>query len=415
MSMLINLYKDSFSGLSREVWLLALMMLINRSGSMVILFLTIYLTQNLNFSYEDAGIVMSCFGLGSVAGSYLGGWLNDRIGYFYVISLSLFLGGLGFIMIMNFTSMLSFCIGIFVLVTISDCARPASFAAVDIYSKPENRTRSLSLIRLAINLGLGAGPAVAGLVIAHMGYPYIFLIDGLTCILASLYFYFMFKSRNQKGTKIVEIYTAEERAKERSPYKDGIFILFTLCILISMIAFMQLFTNLPVYYKEHFLLDEHEIGLLMALNGLLIAIVEMPLIYLIERKYKNFPFIILGTALIALSYFVFNILDFWGGVVVASMLAITFGEIISFPLTNAVALERATPARRGEYMGMYSMSFAVALIIAPSLGGKIIETYGFAVLWYVMTGFSILAMLGFALLQPIYEKEKAAKKIAITE
>ena len=80
----IGLYRASFGGLPREIWSLSAVMLINRSGTMVIPFLTIYLTQTLGFSLVQAGYVMSFFGAGSLVGTILGGRLTDRIGQYPV-------------------------------------------------------------------------------------------------------------------------------------------------------------------------------------------------------------------------------------------------------------------------------------------------------------------------------------------
>ena len=157
--LLLRLYRDSFAGLSPAIWWLALITLINRSGTMVLPFLTIYLTQALDFSLQQAGWVMSCFGLGSVAGSYLGGYFTDRVGYYRVMFWTLFLSGGAFLLLMLVKTMLWFCLAVFLLSLIADGFRPASMASIAAYAKPENRTRSLSLIRMAINTGWSIGPA----------------------------------------------------------------------------------------------------------------------------------------------------------------------------------------------------------------------------------------------------------------
>jgi len=79
-------YVDSFRGFRREVWLLAAITFINRAGSMVIPFLSLYLTTNEGYSLEQVGWVMSCFGLGSVLGSWLGGRLTDMLGFYAVLA-----------------------------------------------------------------------------------------------------------------------------------------------------------------------------------------------------------------------------------------------------------------------------------------------------------------------------------------
>ena len=84
-------YIESFKGLSKEVWWLALITLINRAGTMVIPFLSLYLTENLGFALDNVGTIMTCFGLGSLIGAWLGGKLTDIIGYYKVMLISLIL------------------------------------------------------------------------------------------------------------------------------------------------------------------------------------------------------------------------------------------------------------------------------------------------------------------------------------
>ena len=186
MKRLLTLYLNTFKGLSREVWWLALITLINRAGTMFIPFLSLYLTEDLSFSTSTVGSIMTAFGLGSVVGSWLGGKLTDKIGYYKIMVFSLIVSGLLFIYLQYLKTVISLSIGIFVLMLVADMFRPAMFVALSAYSKPENKTRSVTLIRLAINLGFSAGPAVGGLIIAGLGYNGLFWVDGITCILATL-------------------------------------------------------------------------------------------------------------------------------------------------------------------------------------------------------------------------------------
>ena len=90
----ISSLTKAYSGISREMWLLAAAMLINRSGSMVLLFMSVYLTKEKHFSIPQAGIVMSMFGIGSLVGAFIGGKLVDRIGFYPILIWSLILSGL---------------------------------------------------------------------------------------------------------------------------------------------------------------------------------------------------------------------------------------------------------------------------------------------------------------------------------
>ena len=389
----IQLYRNAFSGLSREVWLLATVMLINRSGTMVIPFMTIYLTQQLGFSFGQAGLVMSCFGAGSILGTYIGGRLSDRFGYYPVMFWSLFLGGGMFLLLMWMHTLVQFCVTIFFLSLIADAFRPANMSSVGAYSRPENLTRSISLIRLAVNLGFTVGPAVGGVLAASLGYNWLFVIDGVTCMSAALFF------RSYLKPKPKLIVAGEETIEApadpvRSPYRDKHFLIFVGLMLLTGIAFMQLFTTLPVFLKQEYGLSESLVGGLLALNGLLIAAAEMPLIYSIEGRFQRMALIRLGAILIGLSYLVLN-LGHWVVLLFVSIFAITIGEMTNFPFSNSFAVDRSNASNRGQYMALYSMSFSMAHVIAPTLGMQLAGQFGFFTLWMVMGGLCGLTVVGY--------------------
>jgi MFS family permease len=376
----VTLFRNSFAGLSRDIWLLSLVTLINRTGTMVIPFLTVYLTQELGFSLGEAGIVMSFFGVGSVVGTYLGGWLTDRIGYYKVQFWSLLLGGLLFISLLTVTSFWALCVAVFILSTVADAFRPATMAAIAAYSKPENRTRSFSLIRMAINLGFSGGPAIGGIIAAWYSFQGLFWIDGLTCVGAAILMLFILKEKKTTATE--EEDNVEAPAKvSRSAYRDGPYIVFVIFLMIGGVVFMQLFFSWPVFLRQELAVSESVIGGLLALNGFLVFLIEMPVMYLLEKKSQPFIWICLGTLLYGLSFFFLNSPVMHLGVLIAMIVFITFGEILAMPLSNVVAINRASTARRGQYMGLYGMAFSVAHIIAPSSGLMVAEHFGFPVLW----------------------------------
>ena len=116
MKRYLTIYLDAYSGLSKPVWLLALVMLINRTGTMVVPFLSIYAREAMGFTMRETGIVLGLFGMGSIAGAWLGGWLTDRVGHFLVQFLSMVLGGALFILVSGLDHLYSFAVGIFLWV-----------------------------------------------------------------------------------------------------------------------------------------------------------------------------------------------------------------------------------------------------------------------------------------------------------
>jgi predicted MFS family arabinose efflux permease len=240
-------YINNFKGFRREVWILALITFINRAGTMVLPFLSKYLKENLHFSYSQVGWIMVAFGIGSMVGSWLGGKLSDKIGFYKIMIFSLFTSGILLFGLQYIKTFWGLCIGMFVLMSIADMFRPAMFVSLSVYAKPENRTRALSLIRLAINFGFAAGPMLGGLIIIGMGYQGLFWIDGSTCILAILLFAILVKEK-----KKTPIHPEESNVlvAPKSVFKDKPFWVFLFISFTSALLFFQIFTTLPLYHHE---------------------------------------------------------------------------------------------------------------------------------------------------------------------
>lgn len=399
MQNLFRSYFESFRGLRREIWLLSLITLINRAGTMVIPFLSLYLTKSRGFSLDEVGWIMSFFGLGSVTGSWLGGKLTDKIGHYRTMVVSLILSSVFFVLLQFPTSFWTFCLGIYLVMTVADIFRPAVFVAISAYSKPVNRTRSITLIRLAINLGFSAGPAIGGLIIATAGYSGLFWIDGITCLAAGILLLKLLHPKRAKSEPEDII------AGAKSAISDKPYLLFIAAMVIFGFIFIQYFSTMPLYYSEARGLSEFEIGLLLGMNGLLIVILEMPLIkYMESRKHTPTAYVILGTILTGLSFLLVN-LSGWIGVLVFGMILVTIGEMIAFPFSNSFALNRSDGKKRGSYMALYSISFSISHIFGHTSGMQLIDNFGFETTWYSMMGLAIVACLLLLLLKLILKKE----------
>jgi len=387
MRKLYNNYIQNFSGLSREIWLLALVTFINRAGAMVIPFLSLYLVNKQGFTLPQVGWIMTCFGLGSFTGTYIGGKLTDVIGFYKVITLSLFISGIGFILLQFISSFYGFCWAIFTLILIADAYRPAVFVASDVYSKPGNKTRSIALLRLAINLGFSIGPLIGGIIIANLNYVSLFWIDGVTCMLAAVSLFILLKPKKLKSDQ-VEPKPIKEGAP---PIRNAYFMLFFVIMVLTSITFVQYFSVMPLYWEKQHYLSEDLIGWLMFLNGAMIVIFEMPLVSWLERiKISKTMATFWGGVLIAASFIVVNLTD-WSGILIIGMALLTLGEMVGSPFSSALALEMAPKGRKGSYMGVYSMSFSISHIFGHNGGMNLTDRFGFEMTWYVM--FAILVIV----------------------
>jgi predicted MFS family arabinose efflux permease len=388
----ISLYKNAYGGLSASTWWLTLVMLINRSGTMVIPFMTMYLTQHLHTSISKAGLVMSLFGAGAVVGALIGGRLTDKIGYYYVQICTLLGGGIMFIVVGQMKSYGAICITTFILALINEAFRPANSVAIAHYSSEENRTRSYSLNRLAINLGWAVGGALGGL-IASYNYSLLFWVDGLTNICAAALLYFVLSpSRNEA--------TLSNKKKEKvtggaTAYQDTRYLFFIVTIFIFASCFFQLFTTIPVFFKTEYHLSVLYIGIVMAINGLIITVFEMVTIFSLEGKRPHLHYIAFGVVLVGLSYFMLTF-DIGNTALMAllSTIVLTFGEILSMPFMNSYWISRTQEYNRGQYAALFTVAWASAQAVGPYLGSLVVEHKGYNLLWYIIGAICLfLAMI----------------------
>ncbi len=397
---LISLYKKSYSGLSRETWILALVTLVNRSGMMVLPFMTLYLTTAKHFSIAQAGIVASFFGLGSMTGSYAGGWLSDRIGYFRVQLISLIFGGIALVVLGYLDGFIPICAGMYVSSSILDMLRPAMSASITSFADKGNMTRSFSLIRMAINLGAGIGPAFAG-ILAGYDFRLIFVADGLTSIASGivLYFYFRHRIKNDKIEKKKTSFAA-------SPLLNPWYAAYLLFCLLYAVIFFQLFCTLPLFYEHVHNLTKKMTGLLIAMNGLIVFVFEMILVFKLENSFHPRKIIMSGILIGGIGLILLNIVDAsW--ILIVSMALLSFSEILAMPFMMSVAVSKSNSTNRGLYTGTYSVAWSAAFILAPILGTFVVTHFGYANLWWSMGILSLLTLTGIYFIIPkIYDSSQ---------
>ncbi|MFZ4633424.1 MAG: MFS transporter, partial [Saprospiraceae bacterium] len=356
---------DAYRGIPRDVWFLALVNLINRCGSMVIAFMTLYLTQQLAFTIEQAGYVLGFFGVGAFCGAYLGGWLTDAFGYRRIQFWSLILNGLMLLVIVWVRGFWPMCVAILILSLISETFRPANAVAIQRHSTPETRQRSISLYRMSVNLGWTVAPALGG-VLASINWNLLFWIDGMTCMLAGLALMLLLPYKRVDST------TADAKAAgisdDINPYRDRVYWAFLAFTFLGAMVFMQLIWTIPVFFKQTYHWDEWRIGLVAALNGIIVFVVEMPLVNRLDGRRAPLGFVRTGLVLYGLSYFMF-LTPLWPLLAaLAFTLAISIGEIFVMPFSTNFVYGRTGAQHAGKYLGLYTMAYSVSNIVAPLLG-----------------------------------------------
>ncbi|MGZ3754449.1 MAG: MFS transporter [Mucilaginibacter sp.] len=389
----VQLYKQAYSGLSRNSWYLCIVMLINRAGTMVIPFMSIYCIQQLHFSIVQAGTIMALFGAGSITGAFAGGKLTDRIGFYDLQVAALLSGGLLFLILGYQHNFIGLCIGSFILSFCNDSFRPANSTAIAHYSSEENKTRSYSLNRLAVNLGWAVGGGLGGF-LASINYHLLFWVDGCTNILAAV----MLLTLMPRSKVVKTIKKRAETAVSRSAYTDRVYLAFIVLASLFAMCFFQFFIMQPVFYKIQWHFSETFIGFLMALNGLLITLIEMVMVHNLDGKRHGFIYISTGIFIGAVGFALLNIIPASAMAAILVVVLITFSEMLSMPFMNSFWISRTTPYNRGEYAALYTMAWSAAQVVAPFAGSQIIYFGGFKLLWWLLAIISCISASGYLML-----------------
>ena len=389
-------YKDAYGGLPKEIWILSLALFINRFGAMVLAFLTLYLTNRLDFTMVEAGGILSAFGLGSLVGSFASGKLCRPLGAIRTQIIGLLVAVPCCLMVPLFESWTGVASMMFLFSGFSESVRPANNVAVSQLTTPEQTTRAFGLQRMAVNLGFSFGPAIGG-VLAEIDFVWLFVVDGITTCLGGLILLWFFGFRKYAKDKATakRQQLAESERGHGSPLFDLQFVAFLSILLGVGLIFFQFHATYPKYLEEHYSMSKPMIGLMFSINTAIIVAIEMILV----DKLKDRPILkVIGWGAF-LSCLGFAILPFGTTIWVCaiSMIVITSGEMLLFPFCSSFVAQRSRGRDQGAYMSWFAMNFSLSAILAPSIGTFVYELNP-SWLWYWSGYFSLIGLGGYYLL-----------------
>ncbi|MCB0750379.1 MAG: MFS transporter, partial [Ignavibacteriae bacterium] len=395
----------SLKGLPRNIWLICVVSLINRTGTMVFPFLALYLTQEIGVEPGKAGLVITFYGIGALLSAPFAGKLSDKIGALNLIKFSLLLTGVLFFVYSLFDNYIAISITSVILAIISESFRPAAMAFISNEVSVEQRKPAYALYRLAINLGMSIGPVLGG-ILSSINFHFLFYVDGITSIAAGIFL--IFAKWELKSVNV----DSENSENDKNPlisksvWSDGKFIYFLFALLPVVLVFFQHFSSMPIFVVDELGFSRATFGLLFVVNTVLIIILEVPLNAMMSH-WPNWKGLAIGSLLCAIGF---------GGMVftteiiglIITIIIWTFGEMIFFPASASFAADISPEKRRGEYMGYYQMMFSLAFTLAPWGGAKIYEVYGSQTLWSVAFVSGLISVIMIFVIKNYSETKKTA-------
>ncbi|MFI8088303.1 MDR family MFS transporter [Streptomyces sp. NPDC086080] len=387
--------RESVSGLPRAFWWLWISTLVNRLGAFVATFMALYLTLDRGYSASYAGLVAALHGLGGVISSLGAGVMSDRLGRRPTLLVSQTATGLSVALLGFMRDPVAIAAVAFLVGMASNASRPAVQAMMADIVRPEDRIRAFSLNYWAINLGFAISSAGAGF-IAEVSYLAGFLIEaGMTLVCAVVVFVKLPESRPGTESAPESSGGKGESVSLRTVLRDGRYMgVVGLSFLIALV-FQQGYLGLPVAMGEAGFTPA-DFGMAIAVNGVLIVVLQLPVTRLIEHRDPRHLLVVSSL----LAGYGFGLTAFAGsvGVFALTVCVWTLAEIVNAPTQTGLVVRLSPVHGRGRYQGMYTMSWAVAALVAPLMSGFVIDHWGAEWLWGMCAVVGTVAGLGYGLL-----------------
>jgi predicted MFS family arabinose efflux permease len=345
--------------LPRRVWLLCGCTLVNRMGSMAFPFLALFLVQGRGWTPQRAGAAMLIYGAGGLLSAPVAGLLADRVGHSRILRISLWGSG-ALLMVLPFAhGDGALFAAILVWAVLTQAFWPSSMALLAGLAPPEQRKAVFALHRLVSNLGMAVGPAMGGF-IAMYGFSWVFWTDGLTTLASAalLTLYFL-------GGE-AQVAPPPEAGRDGSAWRDRKLLYLLLAFLPTLMVFCQMTGVLPLWVVRDLGFTPRFFGLIFTLNTLIIVVLEVALNLAMARWPHQRQFT-LGALLFAAGFGLTGLARSHGALLATAVIW-TFGEMIMLPAMADAVATLAPAHRRGEYMGIYSLTFAVGMALGPWLG-----------------------------------------------
>jgi len=362
---------QDLAALPAQYWILFSGTLVNRFGHFVIPFLAIYLRQR-GYDGHVLGLTLGAYGAGALIAGVIGGYLADRIGRKPTMLISCGGSAIFMLLLSQAEGVPALVVTTFMNGLMVAMYSPAAGALIADLVPPHLRVRAFSCQRLAVNLGFAVGMATAGFMAAR-SFMALFIVDAATTLILGLTIMIGLKPRPRAATGTDGWGHALKHMRGNVPFQFAAIASFLIAVV-----FWQMSSSYGLQITEGAGLSERIYGLLMALNGILIVLVELPLTSF-TRRFPPVKIMAIGYALIGVGMGL-NALGATLALLVISMVVFTVGEMIALPISSSHMAALAPDEMRGRYQGVIALTWSAATMLGPSMGLALYESSP-ALLW----------------------------------
>jgi len=344
----------------------------------------------------EAGLILGASSLSGLFGSTVGGALTDRFG-----RKSIILGGLvfsavsalalGVINELNLMLVFAIITGFF-----GSIAGPAHNAMVADLLPEEKRNEGYGIIRVVANLSWIIGPSIGGF-LASRSYLALFIIDAaFSLITAAIFFKLIPETKPEHTADKQHESLGKTILGYRFVFKDLAFIGFLAVSVIMLLVYQQMYNTLSVYLRDFHHIPTQQYGMLMSSSAVLVVLTQI-WVTKQTKKYPPLTMMALGAAFYAIGFSAFGFFSAYL-IFVLAILIITVGEMITVPVSQALAAKFAPEDMRGRYMAVFGLSWSIPQTIGPVAAGLILDNSDPRLLWYIGGVLCLVSVMGYLLL-----------------
>lgn len=366
--------------LPRPFWVLVGATFVNRFGVFVVPFLTLFITRNGNTAAQ-AGYAAAAYSVGGFVAAALGGWLADRLGRNITMAVSSLAGAACMLAMSQAVDWRALAALAFLTGMINEAGGPASAALVQDLVPAEHRVIAFAVQRFAVNLAWSLGPATAGFLAEH-SFFWLFVVDAAT----SAFFGVIAWLFLPRGRKTPREQAGWAYAWQSIRQNQAFLALFAACVCTAWI-FRQTNTSFPLHFERSGL-SLHLCGMVLALNGVMICLMEVPLASGL-RQWPVKQVLALGYVLMGASFLVFLASGSLTGFVVM-MIIFTVGEMSAFSRQQAYSASLAPDDMRGRYVGFLSFAWCAGNTASSAFGMALYDRHP-TILWALNAALGVLA------------------------
>lgn len=379
--------------------------LINSLGfGAVVPFMTVYFHSERGLAMRYIALFFLAAAICRTVAQSVGGTLSDYIGRRGLMiwsqfsrSLIFLLAGIAIRQDMSIWVIAGILLSQYLL---SSFFQPVASAMIADIMPPQERPKGYALLRMAGNVGWGAGPAIGGFLF-DVSYDSLFYFTALMFFISGIVVIFTVKETAATLRQRAPKNTGRERqgfaAMAAAFRQDRQFLFFCTASLLLFLTWGQFVSTLSVFMKDHVGLSSTQIGWLYAFNASLVIVFQ----YLVTsrtRKRDHYVMLMIGTLLFTLSYSVMGWMSSFGMMMII-MIFITFGEMFAGPSGNTLAANMARNNQYGRYQGAYSAVSTLGWSLGPSIGAMFMEWIpNIHYFWLSMASFGFVAFFGFLIL-----------------